>query len=135
MAKLYVSGVVAWTWFKAPNILVSVEAADGKPVTGLNKNSFEVGRFGDGSDWVQQKVTSFDGAKGFYQLLIGGNTIGDQTFPWQSYQSNTVFTVAVTVKQDYGQTLALNRCCDDDGTGAKYDRTVAEVPKRASRKK
>jgi hypothetical protein len=125
VAKLYVTAVAAWVG-TTPELIVSVESTDGTPLAALTQKSFEVGRQGDGSIWAKQKITGFYASgKGFYTLVIGFNSVGSQSFPWQAYQADTVFTVAVTSNQDRGQALAINRCCGDDGVGTKLDRTAA----------
>jgi hypothetical protein len=58
-------------------------------------------------------------AGGFYKLCMNKHRVGDQTFDWQSHQSDLVFTVEVVKLKprgkDRGQALAINKCGGDDG--------------------
>lgn len=123
MAKLFVTAVVEWL-IGTPHIFVSVESPQGQPASGLVEEDFTVARMGGGAGWVQLndvKLNSLfsEPPHGFYALHLPVHSYDGVSFPWQSHQRNTVFTVEVVDKKskdkDRGQSFALNKCCGDFG--------------------
>ena len=121
MPKLNVAGVVEWLP-GFPGVMTSVETQDGKPVDGLKEENFTLAVIGSGGGWNVCKITSLrvEGSQhGFYQVFP------DPPEPfssWQSWMSDFVFTVEVESPEDRGQTLAINKCCGDDGLQTHRDR-------------
>ena len=125
MAKLFVTAVVEWLLVQ-PNLFVSVESQQGQPVSGLTEKDFTVARMGSGAGWVQLSDVKLQSsasapAHGFYFLSLPTHSYSGVTFPWQSHQSDLVFTVEVvnnkSKEKDRGQSFAINKCCDDSGKG------------------
>jgi hypothetical protein len=125
VAKLFVTAVVEWL-LAEPHIFVSVESETGQPVSTLTEKDFNVAWMGGGAGWVQLggltlSTSASAPSHGFYFLRLPMHVWSGLSFPWQSYQSNTVFTVEVvnnkSRSKDRGQCFALNKCCGDFGMG------------------
>ena len=119
MPKCFLSAIVMWSSWSAGGvpIAVSVESADGEPLTNLSKNDFSVGFIGSsgGPAWIEQKVSAVDSSgsqHGFYTLSIANFTIGTYSLDWQIHYADSIFTVEVTRPRAKGaargRTLAIN---------------------------